>query len=289
MPESITQAFVQQWDTQIRLESGQSEARFMNAVTDRGQITGESFTANMLDDDQGELDENTVRHGDTVWSDIAHLTPVATMQDYYKAYPVDKADEPKLLANPSGPYMDMLIRNRNRRCDKIIYNAARGTQVLKDGSSEVLPASQKIAHGGTGMTKSKIIEAKKIFRGNEADEHEGEELYITYDSRSLEDILADTTLTSADFLAVKMLQNGDISGKWMGFNWIPYEKLATADAGATFFNVAWSKSGIQFGSGFVEGNVQRRGDKKDTLQVSMAASYGALRTEAKRVVEIAFQ
>ena len=29
------------------------------------------------------------------------------------------------------------------------------------------------------------------------------------------------TLTSADFMAVKMLQSGDVSGRWMGFNWIP--------------------------------------------------------------------
>lgn len=287
MPFSITEAFVQQFDTQIRLEAGQQESRLMKTVTDRGNITGESFTANMLDDDGGNLAQNTVRHGDTVWSDITHLTPLATMLDFYEALPVDRADIPKLLANPSGPYMDMLIRRRNRRCDKIIYDAARGTQTLKDGSTEALPAGQKIAHGSAGMTKSKVIEAKKIFRGNEVDEHDGEELYMTYDSKTLEDILADTTLTSADYMAVKMLQSGDISGKWMGFNWIPYE--AIYNDGTTYYNIAWAKSGIQFGAGFVEGNAQRRGDKKDTLQISMAASYGALRTEAKRVVEIAFQ
>jgi hypothetical protein len=287
MPSSITEAFVQQFDTQIRLEAGQKESRLMSAVTDRGTITGESFTANMLDDDGSLLDQNSVRHGDTVWSDITHLTPLATMLDYYKAYPVDRADEPKLLANPSGAYMDMLVRNRNRRCDKIIYNAARGTQTLKDGSSEALPSGQKIAHGSSGMTKSKIIETKKIFRANEVDEHEGEELFMTFDSKTLEDILADTTLTSADYMAVKMLQSGDLSGNWMGFKWIPYENIY--NDGSTYYNIAWAKSGIQFGSGFVEGNAQRRADKKDTLQVSMAASYGALRTEAKRVVEIAFQ
>lgn len=287
MPSSVTEAFVQQFDTQMRLEAGQSQSRLMAATTDRGTITGESFTANMLDDDGSELDQNTVRHGDTVWSDITHLTPLATMLDYYKALPVDRADEPKLLANPSGPYMDMLVRNRNRRCDKIIYNALRGTQTLKDGSTEVLPSGQKIAHGSTGLTKSKIIEAKSIFRANEVDEEEGEELFIVYNDKALQDILADTTLTSADYIAGQMLQTGTLKGKWMGFNWIPYQGVTLSSS--TYYLVAWAKSGCQFGSGFVEGNVQRRADKKDTLQVSMAASYGALRTEAKRVVEIAFQ
>ncbi|MDX1497049.1 MAG: phage capsid protein [Salinisphaeraceae bacterium] len=287
MPTSITEAFVQQFDTQMRLECGQKESRLQRTITDRGNITGESFTANMLEDDGGTLAQNTTRHGDTVWSDATHLTPLATMLDYYDALPVDRADEPKLLANPSGPYMDLLMRRKNRRIDKIIYDAARGTQTLKDGSTEALPSGQKIAHGSTGMTKTKLIECKKLFRANECDEHNGEELFITFDSKTLEDILADTTLTSADYMAVKMLQSGDVSGRWMGFTWIPYE--AIYNDGTTYYNIAWAKSGIQFGTGFLEGNVQRRGDKKDTLQVSMAASWGALRTQAEKVVEIAFQ
>jgi len=110
---------------------------------------------------------------------------------------------------------------------------------------------------------------------------------MSYDSDMMEDILTDTTLTSSDFMAIKMLQEGDTSGKWLGFKWIPYERLY--DDGSTKFAVAWAKSGIQFGTGFTSGNVQRRADKKDTLQVSMAASYGALRTQSEKVVEIAFQ
>lgn len=286
MPDSITEAFVQQWDTQIRLEAQQKESRFQGCVIDRGMITGESFTANMLEG-VDELDEDNTRHGDTVWSDIIHLTPIATMADFFKAFPVDRADIAKLLANPTGAYMERLIQAKNLRVDKIIYDAARGTQTLKDGSTEALPSGQKIAHGSAGMTKAKLIQAKKIFRANEADEHNGEELYLAYDSDMLEDILSDTTLTSVDYMAVKMLQEGDISGKWCGFNWKPYERLY--DDGSTKYAIAWAKSGVQFGSGFIEGDAGRRKDKKNTMQVSMAASFGALRSQAEKVVEIAFQ
>ena len=287
MPASITQAHVQQFDTQIRLEAGQSRSRLMKACTDRGTITGESFTANMLEDDGSELQQDTTRHGDTIWDDAEHLTPIATMLDYFGSLPVDRADEPKMLANPSGSYMSLLIKKRNRRMDKIIYSALRGTQTLKSGLTEALPSSQKIAHGSTGMTKAKLIQTKEMFRANECDEFEGEELFITYDSKTLTDILSDTTLTSADYMAVKMLQDGDISGKWMGFNWLPYNGIYTD--GSTYYNMAWCKSGVQMGTGFVEGDMARRKDKKNTMQVSMACSYGALRTQAEKVVEIAFQ
>lgn len=288
MPASITQAFVQQWDDTIRLQAQQKESRIVRAVLDRGQITGESFTSNHL----AALDDtpaNTTRHGDTVWSDATHTARIALMQDFYQALPVDRADEPKVLASPvSGPYMESLVAAWNRRQDKIVYAAARATVTLKDGTTQILPTTQKIAHGGTGFTKAKLIQCKKMFRANECDQHNGEELFLMYTADMLEDILADTTLTSADYMAVKMLQEGDVAGKWMGFNWTPFEGIDPVSA-STYYTIAWAKSGIHFGRGFVEGKSQRRGDKKDTMQVSMAASVGAVRAEDKKVVEIAYQ
>lgn len=286
MPATITQAFVQQFDSTIRLQAQQQESRFQDCVHDRGTITGESFTANMLAA-VDELTEDNTRHGDTVWEDIIHNTRVATMLDYFRAYPVDRADEPKLLANPNSAYMQRLIQGANLRKDKIIYDAARGTSTKKDGTTVALPSTQKIAHGSAGMTKAKLIQTRKIFRGNEADNHNGEELFIAYDDDMLEDILSDTTLTSADYMAVKMLQEGDISGSWMGFKWKPYNSLY--DDGSTKYAIAWAKSGIHFGTGFVEGDAGRRKDKKNTMQVSMAASFGCTRVEEEKVVEIAFQ
>jgi capsid protein len=288
MPASITQAFVQQWDDTIRLQAQQKESRIVSAVLDRGQITGESFTSNHL----APLDDtpqNTVRHGDTQWSDATHTARIALMQDYYQALPVDRADEPKILANPvAGPYMQSLIAAWNRRQDKVVYAAARATVTLKDATTVALPSTQKIAHGSAGFTKAKLIQCKKMFRANEVDQHNGEELYIMYTADMLEDVLSDTTLTSADFMAVKMLQEGDLSSKWMGFTWIPFEGIDPVSS-STYYTIAWAKSGIHFGRGFIEGKSQRRGDKKDTLQVSMAASVGAVRAEDKKVVEIAYQ
>lgn len=288
MPK-ITQAFVTAWDTAIRVEAAQRESRLMSAVYDRGSITGESFTINFLGDDGSLLDANSVRHGDTEWSLADHSTPIVNMADFYKAFPLDRNDIPKMLVNPvtGGDYMNLLMAAKNRRIDDIIYRAARGSQLKKDGTSEALPASQLIAHGGTGFTKAKIIQAKKIFRANEADEFAGEELYMTYNAEMLEDILTDTTLTSADYMAVKMLQNGDVSGKWMGFKWVPYNGIEFS--ASTYYPIAWAKSGIHFGRGYEEGNVGQRRDKKDAWQVSMGASYGAGRQDKKKVVQIAFQ
>jgi hypothetical protein len=111
---------------------------------------------------------------------------------------------------------------------------------------------------------------------------------MAYTADMLEDILTDTTLTNVDYMAVKMLQEGDVSGMWMGFKWTPFEGIDPVSS-STYYTIAWAKSGMHVGSGFVEGKSQRRADKKDTMQVSMAASIGAIRADEKKVVEIAFQ
>lgn len=287
MPQSITQAFVQQFDTTIRMQAQQKVSRLASRVHDRGNIVGESFTANKLapiDD----TPENNVRHGDTVWSDIVHSTRVALMQDFYQALPVDRADEPKLIANPTGSYMESLLAAWNRRKDSITYNALLGLSQTKEGAFIALPAGQKIVAGATGFTKAKLITAKKIFRANEADSEADnpQELFIGYTAEMLEDVLSDTTLTSADFMAVKMLQEGNMSSMWMGFKWVPYERVN--NVAGTYSTVAWARDACHFGTGFFEGKSQRRGDKKDTLQVSAAGSVGAVRVWEDGVVQIDF-
>lgn len=287
MSQTITQAFVQQFDTDIRMQAQQKMSRLEPRVHDRGNITGESFTANKLAPAE-DTPENTTRHGDTIWSDIVHSTRVAIMRDFYQALPVDRADEPKVLANPTGSYMQSLLAAWNRRKDQIIYAAGLGLSQTKEGALIALPAGQKIVAGGTGFTKAKLITAKKIFRQNEADGESDnpQELYITYTAEMLEDVLSDTTLTSADFMSVRMLQDGNLAGKWMGFNWVPYERVN--NVAGTYSAMAWAKDAIHFGTGFFEGKSQRRGDKKDTMQVSAAGSVGAVRVWEDGVVQIDF-
>jgi hypothetical protein len=288
MSATVTTQFVTKWDTALRLESQQKESRLMKTAYDRGTIEGASFTINNLGT-AGLLDENVVRHGETIWAEIDHSGRNAVMRDFYKALPMDRNDIPKMMVNPvtGGQYMQSLMAARNRRIDDIIYQAALGTILSQDGlTSYVLPAAQIILNGGTGLTKAKIIQARAIFRLNEADEMAGEELFMLWNSVALGQILNDTTLTSADFLAGHMLQSGTLKGQWLGFTWIPYETLNVA--GSVYSTAAYAKSAIHFGKGFEEGLVTRRGDKKDAWQVSMAASYGAGRQDEDKVVRIDF-
>ena len=287
MNTTITAAFVQQFHDGFVAANEQKESRFESKIINRGSIVGSSFTAN----DMGTIEMNSVtnRYGDTEWSIPDVGVRQALMSDYDLAVPVDQFDLPKLIANPQGDYLQRCLAAVQRKKDAVIYAALKGSALRKTDESgsfsgTALPSGQVIAAGGTGMTKAKIIQTKKIFRTNEADEHNGEELYFAYDAGMLEDILSDTTLTSADFMAVKMLQDGNITGKWMGFNWVPYELLTGT---STKTAVAWAKSGCHAGyamQGMVD--IGPRRDKRNLIQIYVPLSIGSVRVNEYKVVTV---
>jgi hypothetical protein len=290
----ITAAFVTQFHDSFDIASQQKESRLQATVMDRGRITGASFTVN----DMGNIEMNTIttRFGDTVWDVPEAGTRNVLMADYGVFVPVEKRDLRKMIADPQGPYLQLTLGAANRKKDDVIYRALldpvlRKTENNGAYTSVVLPASQKIVAGGTPMTKAKLIAAKAMFRRNECDEQNGEDLFMAYNADMLTQILSDTSLTSADFMAVKMLQEGAVSSKWLGFNWIAYEKLdsVTAENATTKTAAAWCKSAVHFGTG-EEYNVDigPRRDKNNTIQISVDASYGAGRAAENKVVAIDF-
>lgn len=290
----ITAAFVQQFHNTYEVAAMQNESRLLKTSVNRGAIEGESFTIN--DMGQVEMQPSGERFGDTNWQIPDTGVRTALMSDFDCFIPIENRDLPKLKATPNDKYMKNLISARNRKTDDIIYQALVGgvtrTTVNDAGVKSVatvnLPVGQIIL-SAFGTLKEKLAKAKSLFRKNEVDEHNGETLYILYTSTMLEDILGDTTLTSADYMAGKMLQEGGVGGKWMGFNWIPYEKLnqgATADELRT---VAYCGSAVHFGDAPITGfDISTRPDKKNIKQVGGVHSFGAGRANELKVVAIDF-
>jgi hypothetical protein len=291
MNDTINAAFVQQFADGYMMVAQQKESRLQATITDIGGVTGTSFTANNMGATAAV--QVTNRLGDTEWQDNPNDTRVAMMTDWDWSTPVDKFDVPKLKANPQGTYTQNGVAALNRAKDAVIYNALLGNSLARASEATpyttiALPSGQKIVDGGTGMTKAKLITAKKLFRKAEADEQNGEELYMLYDAEMLEDILSDTTLTSADFMAVQMLQDGKLSGKWLGFNWVPYELLKTVSTVKT--TVAYTKTSTQFGTGMSrEIDIGPRRDKRNATQIYIAESYGSVRVQENKVVTIDYQ
>lgn len=292
--QTITTAFKQVFHDTYIAALAQNDSRFGAAVYDRGSINGSSFTINNIG--LVEMAEVTGRYQDKVPSDVDHLTRIAYMADYDAMVPVDRFDLAKLVADPTFKYVELLKGATNRRIDSVLYNAmldpiAQRTEEGGAVTQAALPAGQIILAGGTGFTKAKVIAANALFRKNECDVMNGEELYIAYNSKMTADIFSDTTLTSADYMAQQMLQSGQVMKNWMGFTWIPYEALRNGAGGGTERRtVAWAKSGIHKGFGIdvqvdVSENKSKRGNPTEAYAYM---SLGAGRQDDKKVVAIDF-
>lgn len=284
MSQQVTEAFVQQFDSTFRHLAQQMQSRLRGFVRVETGIVGESKSINRLG--KRKMQRRLSRHGDTPLNDQPHSTRYIDLVDYEDGDMVDDQDKLRMLVDPTSDYLRSMVAAANREQDIVIIDALGGQSRSKTGGMIDLPASQKIAVGGTGLTKAKIIQAKKMFRQNEADEENGEELVMIYSSDALTDVLSDTTLTSADFLAGKMLQEGSLKGKWMGFNWIPSEQLPKV--GNTRYLYAFAKSGVALGIG--QDMVHKVGPdptKGFNNRVYIKESIGATRVEEEKVVEIA--
>lgn len=292
-PSSPTAAYKQQFHDAFVAALAQKESRLQGTVMDRGQIDGSSFTINSLG--ITEMEAVTGRYQDKNPTELDNNTRVVYMADFDRTLVVDGFDIPKLAADPSHKYVGLLTEAANRRKDKSIYRALIDDIIVKTGENSFgtasLPSGQKILAGGTAFTKSKILLARKLFRANECDQENGEQLFMAYDSNMVAQILADTTLTSADFMAVQMLQEGKVASNWLGFSWIPYEQLDAGAGGATERKtVAWAKSGVHMGTGInvkttIGENTQKRGHPTEAYGYM---SLGAGRQDEKKVITIDF-
>jgi len=288
----VSVAHIKHFDADIRLKAQQMKPRLAHTALDRGNIVGESFTISQVEKSPGEMTEVTTRFGDTQFNSPDHEVRNVVMRDFFEAEPVDRTDLPKLLKDPgAGTYQATLLAKLSRTQDKHFYDAARGNAILKDGSSVALPTSQKIAHGSTGFTKAKIVQARKLFRQNEQDQHEGKQLYMAYTADMLEDILAnDTELIDQDIIKLQLLQAGDLKGEWAGFIWIPFENVDVDPLDANSrLSIAWCTGAIHKGTGYQEGRIDNRPDKRNLKQVSLASSHGLGRAEETGVVEFSFK
>lgn len=292
-PSTPTPAFKQQFHDAFIEALAQKESRLQSTVIDRGQIGGSSFTINSLG--TTEMEAVTNRYEDKKASELDSGTRVVYMSDFDKLLAVDGFDIPKLAADPSYKYADLLVQAANRRKDKTIYRALLDSVVTKTSetafSTSSLGSSNIILSGSTGFTKAKVIFARSQFRANECDNENGEELFMLYDDNVVRAIMADTTLTSADYMAVQMLQTGQIARNWMGFTWIPYQSLDAGAGGSTEARtVAYAKSAVHFGTGIetkteVGENKQKRGHPTEAYAWM---SIGAGRQDEKKVMAIDF-
>lgn len=303
MSYQIDQAFITQFQDMFHMVGQQRQSRLENLVRRYpGTVVGEAFTIDVLG--TTEADQNPARHADLVYADLDQERRFADMNDFRKAELIDEFDKLKLLIQPQNQYNETLIAAVNRAKDRQIINAALGAVRTKTSGSIALPAAQKIAAGGTGLTIAKLRQAKILLDDAEMDDSEffartgismaKQELagnlampsyVIVCTTKQIDNMLADTSVTSADYNTVKALVSGSIN-TFMGFMFIRVPSSMLPVASTTRSIVAYAPRAIEYGVGL---ETQGRLDyvpHKDSWQIMAKGSFGAGRAEDRGVVQI---
>lgn len=282
MSVEITTAMVEQYRSNVTLLSQQKGSRLRNSVRIES-IVGENSYFDQIGATAAQ--KKTTRHMDTPQIDTPHTRRKVSMDDYIWADFIDNEDKLRTLIDPTSAYAINAVNAFGRSIDDVIIAAASGTAYTgKAGGTAVsLPSSQKIAEGNVGLTITKLVATKGLFWTNDIEE--GIPLHFAASSKQFQDLLNNTTVTSADYNSVKALVKGEID-TFMGFQFHRTQRLSI-DGDDIRTCLAWAQDGIVLALGAdIHTKITERADKNYLTQVWCGMSIGGVRMEEKKVVEI---
>ena len=306
MSFSAPVAFVQQYSTNVSMLLQQQGSRLRPSV----QVQAFTGKAASVVEQFGAVtpSRNLPRHADTPL--------ISTPQDKRWAYPadydwadlIDDQDKLRELIDPTSPFVKAGASGLSRAMDDEIIqgifssnftgeNGTTATGLLSAfGSGSQAVASNVGASSATGLNVSKLIAAKEILMSADID-LDNDQLFCGITSRQHTQLLKDSQINSTDYNDHPVLVNGMIRS-FLGFNFIHTQRIP----GGPNFNVAinpsvtgyttgsqwmvpfWAKSGVCLGMwNDIKASVDRRPDKRNSMQVYVTGTFGATRLEEKRV------
>lgn len=290
MAESLPTAYVEKFKNDFIMLAQQKDSRLLKTVRQDPEF---------FDGKYGHFDrigttsfqEKTERAGDTPNMDVPHSRRRFARRTYNWGKRVDIADVRRVITNPQNSYLRAALAGRNRKIDDIIINAATAdvTGIDEDGATSTItfPSSQRVTVGGspTGLTKAKLLEAKEILDGNEADEEMMRFCIVT--SKQVTELLNITEVASADYNTVKALAEGKVD-TWLGYKFIRTERLkldANGDREVLVYDQLAFGASIDAAPSKLR--IGENPQKSYTPQIYIEFEGAAVRVEDERIVAIA--
>lgn len=306
----ITTAQVQQYSTNIAMLLQQQGSRLRKAVQERAFV-GKAAT---MVEQFGAVTpvRNQARHSDTPLISTPQDRRWVFPNDYDWADLIDNQDKLRLLIDPTGPYTMAGTMAMGRAMDDEIISAhlntnytgengttSTGTLATFNSNSQLI-ASTTGSTSASGLNIAKLRAAKKLLLSADLDV-DNDELFMIISAKQHDDLLNETQAINMDYNTRPVLVDGKIT-QFMGFNFIHSERIA----GAANFNVAinpsiptgssdgqyttgsrwlvpfWAKSRMALGIwNDITASVDKRPDKRNSMQVYVTGTFGATRTEEK--------
>lgn len=285
MSNNITKAFINQVNGNIISELQNKGGILMPTVTTKTDIHGET---SKLVDIIGTASASVLgaRHSKTVAGSIdydsRHLNPITYVSTQWLAF----NDDYRMLVRPENSIKSAINMGMRRQYDDTVIAALGGVaRTGKNGTTNTaLPATQKIAHGNTGLTVAKLLRIRTAFLNANVD-LEMEKITMVVSPNQLENMLNYEKATSSNYVgSIYPLVSGEID-HFLGMRFIMMTRLPLASGIRTCY--AYVKSGITLGiwSG-IKVFVDRLPDQNQDLQIQMFSTIGATRVMEQKVMQV---
>ena len=202
MSTQVTTGFSQMFATNIQMLSQQKGSLLRRAVREES-VKGEKAFFDQVG--SATAQKRTSRHADTPLSDTPHSRRMVTMDTYEYADLLDNSDAVQMLIDPTSSYANAAAYAIGRAIDDAIIEAALGTASTGKTGSTSTSNSNSVGVGSpaAGLTIAKMVEAKKTLDNGSVDPSIPR--YIAVGPEQIEDLLNNTTVTSADYNTVNTL------------------------------------------------------------------------------------
>jgi hypothetical protein len=285
MSVQITTAMVEQYKGNVEHLVQQKGSRLRSAVSTE-TVVGKNAFFEQIGSTAAQL--RTSRHADTPRMDTPHARRRVSLEDYDWADLIDSEDRVRLLIDPQGPYATAASNALGRAIDSAIVSAADGTAFtgVAGGTSTSYDSSNTVdvqvgvsPAADTGLNVGKLRAAKNVLDANEADD---EDRYCIINAKQLQNLLAETEVTSSDFATVKALVSGQVDS-FLGFQFIRTELIGT-DSNSDHKVLFWQKAGMKLAMGAEPTiKISERADKNHATQVFASMTIGATRMQEELV------
>jgi hypothetical protein len=257
------------------------------------------------------------RNSDTPNLDIAHSRRMVTTVTREWGTLVDRKDKLQNIHMPESEYAKAAAAALGRKADSILINAGLGVAYTGESgsTSQTLGNAQKVAaveSSALDYANVQVLRKAKLLM--DQGEVSGKR-YFVCGADFIEQLLAQTEVTSSDFNTVRALASGELNS-FLGFEFIRTEIIgdmlaASFDADTFKWNattglydsggttiaatdkvaMAYAEGAILMGenTGGRISRIEERADKSYSMQVYSAMDLGAVRMQEEGVVQVIYK
>ncbi len=285
MSSSVSVAFVEEFEALVHQLGQQAMSRLRNCVRNRSG-TADAFNFERLA--AADMAAKAGRHVATPILNVAHSRRQAPQETWSWGEATDNDDDVRTLINPTNEYTRSAAAALGRRYDTTLCAAMNAAASDGAGGSTPLPASQQIGTAGQPLTVDLLRSAKRLLDEAEVGNMQGGPRYCAVTAAGLEDLLAETEVTSSDYNAVKALVQGEMN-TFLGFEFKRLELTDPAGAAAADNTFAWCWEHNSMGLAIADERFTRIAEDPGlsfSTRIYSECTIGAVRVEDEGVVRI---